>query len=100
TKLGARKFAESLDFQNRPLGLLDAGSPTDSRDLVPFLDTYRTMCLAPQPEFPRSGDQVHLLVLPSPSDGLCARTLRDVAPNVALNLIEAIKGLGHFDLTI
>jgi len=38
--------------------------------------------------------------IPSVSNGLCARTLRDVAPDVAPNLIEAIKGLGHSDLTV
>ena len=34
------------------------------------------------------------------SNGLCARTLRDVAPDVAPNLIEAIKGLPFMTLTI
>ena len=50
------KFARAKSRANRPAkpGNIPSGSQYQAlNNWLPFLDTYRTMCLAPQPDFRR-----------------------------------------------
>jgi hypothetical protein len=50
---GSAKPARNLDFRNSPAsGRLKCATAIGPPQIwLPFLDTYRTMCLAPHPEF-------------------------------------------------